>query len=542
MKKIIQFINKNSDAPYGLIISLMLFSGFSSAIILSIINTAGTNVSTGENHFQTGLFSAFVLVLAFYIPGKKIYQNRMIVLSQDIVRNIRLNILGKIRHTELQFIEETGSGLIYARLTEDTKSFAQSAPNMIMALESTVSLTSILCYILSQSFAAFMLVIILLSICFMVYSSAYIPAREKITLARKKEAKFFERLKDVLYGIKEIRISYQKNEELFADLKDITGETKALKTDAQISLNGCFIIINTTYLIILCSIVFVFPMYTDITKEQIISLISALLFAWGPIMVIFRSIFSFMTSAVSIDNLNEIETIIDSFNTCTPKAPPEPMVDFNEICLKSVQYRFFDNDGTSLFQVGPIDFTIKKGEVIFVVGGNGSGKSTLMKILTGLYFPEKGEITVDGTILTHHIYQSYRELFSTIFSDFHLFRKIYGIKKVNRERLFKLLKKMELSKKTKFVKRRLTNTNLSTGQKKRLAYIMSLLENKPIYVFDEWAADQDPNFRKLFYDDFLNNMRAKGKTVIAVSHDDRYFGMADRVIKMENGKIVQHSS
>ncbi|ETR74212.1 MAG: ATP-binding cassette transporter [Candidatus Magnetoglobus multicellularis str. Araruama] len=358
MKKIIQFINKNSDIPYVLIISLMLFSGFSYAIILSIINTAETIVSKGENHFQTGLFSAFVLLLAFYIPAKKMSQNRMIALSQDIVKNIRLNILGKIRHAELQFIEETGLGLIYARLTEDTKSFSQSAPTMIMALESTISLTSILCYIFSQSFSAFVLVVLLLSICFMIYYSAYIPAREKIKLARQNEAKFFERLKDVLYGIKEIRVSYQKNEELFEDVKGITRETKKLKVHAQISLNGCFIIINSTYLMIICTIVFVFPMYTDISKEQIISLISALLFAWGPIMVIFRSIISFMTSAVSKRTTD--------------------------------QYRSF-------------------------------------------HWP-----------------------------------------------------------------------------KKRLAYIMSLLENKPIYVFDEWAADQDPNFRKLFYDNFFEQYACQG--------------------------------
>jgi putative ATP-binding cassette transporter len=539
MKKLIHFINKYSDAPYVLIISLVLFSGFSYALILSIINAAETNVSTGMDHFQAGLFAAFVILFTLHISTKKLSQNRMIAMSQDIVKNIRLNILGKIRHTELRFIEETGTGLIYARLTEDTKSFSQSAPNMIMAIESSVSLTSILCYILSQSLAAFMIVIILLSLCFMIYKSAYIPAREKLQLSRKKEAEFFERLKDVLYGFKEIRVSYQKNEELFADVNDITRETKALKTDAQITLNSCFMIINATYLIILCSIVFVFPIYNKVTNYQVISLVSALLFVWGPIMVIFRSIISFMMSAVSIDNLTELEAIIDKFNTYTPKAPPDPMVDFTEISLKSIKYSYLDKDGTHLFDVGPLDFTFKKGEIVFVVGGNGSGKSTLMKILTGLYYPEQGgEITVDGTIVTHHIYQSYRELFSTIFTDFHLFRKFYGARKVNREKLFKLLKIMELSKKTKFFKGRLTNIDLSTGQKKRLAYIMSLLENKPIYVFDEWAADQDPTFRKKFYQNFLENMRARNKTVIAVSHDDRYFGMADRVIKMENGRIV----
>lgn len=78
---------------------------------------------------------------------------------------------------------------------------------------------------------------------------------------------------------------------------------------------------------------------------------------------------------------------------------------------------------------------------------------------------------------------------------------------------------------------------MSTGQKKRLAYIASVLEDKQIYVFDEWAADQDPEFRKYFYEVLLQDLKQKGKTIIAVSHDDRYFSAADKVIKLEYGSI-----
>jgi len=135
-------------------------------------------------------------------------------------------------------------------------------------------------------------------------------------------------------------------------------------------------------------------------------------------------------------------------------------------------------------------------------------------------------------------YKHYRNLFSVIFTDFHLFDRLYGLKTVDEDDLDDLLVKMELASKTAYSEGKFTNINLSTGQKKRLAMIISYLEDKPIFMFDEVAADQDPVFRKYFYEVFLQNLKAKGKTIIAVSHDDRYFNMADRVLKMEFGKFV----
>lgn len=194
-----------------------------------------------------------------------------------------------------------------------------------------------------------------------------------------------------------------------------------------------------------------------------------------------------------------------------------------------------DKDGFTLFEVGPLDLNIRQGEVLFIVGGNGSGKSTLLKLLTGLYPPSGGSMTLDGATIGPETYQTYRELFSAIFADFHLFRKLYGLESPDEQKIRELLREMELTRKTRYADRRFSDIDLSSGQRKRLAYIAALLEDKPIYVFDEWAADQDPIFRKYFYNNLIGDLRTMGKTVIAVSHDDRYFNRADRVLKMEEG-------
>jgi putative ATP-binding cassette transporter len=209
--------------------------------------------------------------------------------------------------------------------------------------------------------------------------------------------------------------------------------------------------------------------------------------------------------------------------------------------LNTVRFSYTDRDGNPLFTVGPLDLTLKQGEVLLIVGGNGSGKSTLLKLLTSLYYPSSGEIRVNGLDARTVGYRTYRELFSAIFADYHLFERLYGVSGVDDKRVVELLRLMGLERKTTWRDGRFANQELSTGQRKRLALIISLLEDKQIYVFDEWAADQDPSFREFFYETLLPEMKRGGKTVVAATHDERYFHVGDRVLKMEAGRFIYDS-
>jgi putative ATP-binding cassette transporter len=239
---------------------------------------------------------------------------------------------------------------------------------------------------------------------------------------------------------------------------------------------------------------------------------------------------------VAVKNLQDLEDALDQNNHAIIEQ--EPVIDFQKISLQSILFQYKDSQGDITFQSGPIDLTIHKQDVIFIVGGNGSGKSTLLKLLTGLYpsLPP-GQIVIDDKPIRSQTLSAYRQLFSIIFTDYYLFKKLYGLESVDEHTVVSMLKKMLLHRKTQFSHNQFTNTDLSTGQRKRLACIEALLEDKPIYVFDEWTADQDPEFRKFLYDTILQDLKNAGKTVIIVTHDDRYFHYADTVITMENGKI-----
>jgi len=189
--------------------------------------------------------------------------------------------------------------------------------------------------------------------------------------------------------------------------------------------------------------------------------------------------------------------------------------------------------------IGPINLHFHAGELVYLVGGNGSGKSTLAKILTGLYTPEGGEIRVNGQVITNQNRDDYRQHFSAVFADFHLFDRFMGIKGENRDaQAQEYLEQLHLSHKVKIENGKLSTTELSQGQRKRLALLTAYLEDRSFYLFDEWASDQDPLFKDVFYTKLLPELKARGKTVLVITHDDHYFHLADRVIKLDYGQIV----
>jgi putative ATP-binding cassette transporter len=243
---------------------------------------------------------------------------------------------------------------------------------------------------------------------------------------------------------------------------------------------------------------------------------------------------------VALSQIEALEAKLDAAITVAADgpAPEDPWQGrLSSVEARNVEYEYPSDNGGEPFRIGPISLTVSAGEVVFIVGGNGSGKSTFLKVLTGLYTPRAGSLRVDGVAVVPENVAAYRELLSAIFSDFHLFAKLYGLLGADAAAVRGLLAQMRLDDKTSFQGGRFTNRKLSTGQRKRLAMIVAMLEDRPLCVFDEWAADQDPVFRKYFYEELLPLLQRRGKTIIAVSHDDRYFDCADRVVTMEEGKI-----
>jgi putative ATP-binding cassette transporter len=364
---------------------------------------------------------------------------------------------------------------------------------------------------------------------------------ESMRATKQKEMLFLESLSHILGGFKEIKINTDKSNDAFANFTQIAHDIKDFKVNIERQLVADMTYITLCYNSLLIVLVFIIPTLTQEHSDTIFKITATILFILGFMRTLMISQFQVIKINAAVENLYELEKKLDNLAAKHPESLSiTPIKTFETIQLSNMSFNYTDSRGRVTFGVGPMELTLVSGELLFIIGGNGSGKSTLLKLLTGLYYPLSGEILVDKIAVEESNYQDYRELFSVIFTDFHLFDRPYGLRHVDEERVKSLLKLMQLEKKTKYIDGKFTHLDLSTGQRKRLAFVLAVLEDKPVYVFDELAADQDPQFRKQFYEVILPDLKAQGKTIIAVSHDDHYFQFADRVLKVENGQVMPY--
>jgi putative ATP-binding cassette transporter len=272
---------------------------------------------------------------------------------------------------------------------------------------------------------------------------------------------------------------------------------------------------------------------------------TALLFVVGACFGLVQSIPLLMAADAAADRLDQLETDLRATAVSAELSDLARPVDFNTIEMRDVVFQYVNKSSETVFQVGPIDFVLQAGELVFITGGNGSGKSTFLKLLAGLFAPGSGEIMLDGRRVDDSTRESYRRLISAIFTDYHLFKRLYGSIDPDPVEIDQLLTQFQLVNKTHLIDNEFDTLDLSGGQRKRLALIVGLLESRPILLLDEWTSDQDPDFRRKFYSELLPAFKRSGKTIVVVTHDDRYLNELDlpaRRLRMEEGRFVEQSS
>jgi putative ATP-binding cassette transporter len=285
---------------------------------------------------------------------------------------------------------------------------------------------------------------------------------------------------------------------------------------------------------------FVFVNYHSVSQTELIGVVMALLYITGPISVILDSIPQLTVANISVRRVNILLNEIPKENIVNKICPIKT---WNSIQYKNIEYHYESNEEDKGFSIGPLDFEINKGEVTFIIGANGSGKSTLSKLITLHYLPDAGNICFGTTNVTAELIQSYRQEICAIYSDYYLFDRLLGKATIKDPAIAqKYLKDLQLSDKVKLIDGKFSTIALSDGQRKRLALLVAFLDDKSVYLFDEWAADQDPQFKEIFYSKILLDLKNNGKAVVVISHDDRYFDKADKLIYMEQGRITSLQS
>src|SRR6516165_3465385 len=534
----LQLVRREMHGSMPKLLFMSSIGGVSNASILAAINSGVQDTSSGQ---KPGLWAAalFLVALFLFMKTQQFVTITATAEIEVIIHKMRLRLMDLIRRSELLEIEKIGRARIVASITSDTAILTQASNMLCFTVQGAVLILFVGLYVAYLSIVAFLLTLVIVSGAAMIFHY-----KNKQLSAQKSESAAWERrLIDLLDGFKEVRLNAARSDDLFNDALGVSKTAANIKIRTQAETFKMIVTSQISMYILLGAVVFVAPNLSDtLGGASIAKTTTALLFVVGACFGLVQSIpilLNANTAAGRIDRLEEAlkETLVQEERRAIV-APKR----FDQIEMRNIEFRYIDRFSDTVFKIGPIDFTLQRGELVFITGGNGSGKSTFLRVLSGLYPPDSGEVLLDGRPINDTNRDEYRGLMSAIFFDYHLFQRLYGIADADPSDVGQLLTQFRLADKTSLNNGEFRTLDLSGGQRRRLALIVSLLEKRPIMLLDEWTAEQDPEFRLKFYDELLPDMMRAGATIVVITHDDRYLDelhLPARRIKMDYGRIVE---
>ncbi|MEH2120001.1 cyclic peptide export ABC transporter [Nostoc sp.] len=532
---LIYFLLRSSWGMVAIAITTGFLSGGSSAGLIALISRTASSSSTSRLTSITWGFAGLAIVA---LITSIISQVMLIRLSQNAVLQLRMRLSRQILASELSHLERLGNPRLLATLTEDIQAVANAVYQLPFIFINLAIVLGCIAYITWLSW------LVLLMVCGVtvvaIASCQWLLNRggKLLALAREDEDHLFKHFRTITEGVKELKLNYRRRQDFLEEkLQSTANEFR------DHNVNGLTLFAITSswgqlvFFFALGFVLFALPNLLTINPQTLSAYILTLTYLVLPMDNIISKLPLLSKASIALQKIESLGLSLVS-RTEISTVPPALKSDWHSLKFKNVTHTYYTDQEDNSFIFGAIELTFYPQELVFIVGGNGSGKSTLAKLITGLYIPENGEIWFDSELISEQNREWYRQHFSVVFSDFYLFEELLGLKNYNLDtQATQYLKQLQLDHKVKVENGQLSTTALSQGQRKRLALLTAYLEDRPIYLFDEWAADQDPIFKEIFYTKLLPELRSRGKTVLVISHDDRYFHLANRIIKLDYGQI-----
>ena len=477
-------------------------------------------------------------VCAFILIARSTSQVMLSRVSMEVTSELRIRMYDRIAKAPIPALEKIGSAKLLAALTTDVPRVVMGARLLPDLLTSSITLLAMLGYLWYLNTDVFKFVMGALIVGSTTYQIPMLIGRRYLKKGRLHIDELQEAIRGLIYGAKELKLDSEKRQAYFQEIL-LASEHSVLRADKtghtimRVAMNYG----DLLSFFVIGAVSFVFVNHTAIGSRDLVGVIMALMYVTGPIALLLNFVPQISVARISLNAVNKLFQQIpeEHLPERRPRAKEWEVVRFEGV---GYQYATADENG---FAVGPADFEIRKGEVTFIVGGNGSGKSTLSKLITQHYRPTCGDIFFGDERITAENLAVYRDDIAAIYSDYYLFDRVLAGTRLGDQLLQPLveeyLRAFKLDHKVVFRDRKFSTIALSDGQKRRLALIVSFIDDKQLYLFDECAADQDPGFKNVFYREVLPDLKARGKAVVVISHDDRYFDAADKVIVMEDGRI-----
>lgn len=512
-------------------IVMSLAAGLGTTCLVALINEAlnhdGDRLSTA---------STFALVAVVVLLTRGAAMASFMIIGQAILADLRKHVAGRFASASLARIERQGTAKGFAVLAEDidaVAAFFVTAPSLV--LQGAVVLACLV-YLFYLSGSIFLAALGLIALGSFGYSRASKFAYKHLWAARRQEDTLFQHFRAIFEGAKELKSSASRRASFVGqDLNPAIEAVRAHRTKGMAAYVAAGSLANFLFFAFVGLVIYVLSGLVHVEPRVLSGYALVFLYMITPLEAVINALPALSRARIAYRRICEA---IDMPNVDHSIDPATAHQTFENLKLSEVRHAYFREQHNDIFELGPISLEFSPGEIIFLVGGNGSGKTTLAKLIVGLYEPISGEIYVDNVQISDLNRERYRQLFSHVFSDFFLFSRLLDSARPEiKEKADQLLRKLHLDHKLTITDHSFSTVDLSQGQRKRLALLCAFLEDRPFYLFDEWAADQDPEFRRIFYTEILQDLRGRRKCVLVITHDEQYFHVADRILKLDFGKL-----
>ncbi|WP_437854524.1 cyclic peptide export ABC transporter [Sorangium sp. So ce363] len=517
-------------------------SGLAGAGIIALVQEA----LSADGRPAARLAWAFAALAVLGVLSKAVSQVLLTRLGQAMIAELRMQLGKRILEAPLRRIEQIGPHRLLAALNDDPAVITQAYVFLPLLCVNVATVLGCLAYIGRISWSALAIVLGAMALGAVLFRAHNGRAIRSFTRARETSDALFQHFRALTGGIKELKMHGGRGRAfmegaLGTSLATYQRDFVAGTTEFSVAIGWGTLL----FYAILGLTLFALPAWAGLTSTAMSGVVLAMLFLLTPFAQTVELLPAVGRASVALSKANALGLSLTPELTGAPSAPPRGGAEgapaaWKRLELAGVTHRYYREKEDGSFQLGPIDLTFRPGEIVYLVGGNGSGKTTLSLLLLGLYTPESGEIRLDGVPVDDAGRERYRQLFSVVFAEYHLFEKLLGLGGPDLdERARRYLERLQLDHRVRVEEGALRVTGLSQGQRKRLALLTAYLEDRPFYVFDEWASDQDPQFRKIFYTELLPELRARGKTALVITHDDQYFALADRCLRLDFGRLTE---
>ncbi|MHC5738260.1 cyclic peptide export ABC transporter [Nostoc sp.] len=512
-----------------------IFSGGTAAGLIALINT-----TLSQNQpSRTILIWSFIGLCLLRLIANFTSQVLLIQLSQKAILNLRILLTRRILASPLRHLEQIGAPGLLAVLTEDIQTISNTVITVPFVCINIAIVIACLIYLGWLSKIVFLIGISFMFLGIFSYSLPMMKAMSFLKLAREQEDTLFKHFRTVTQGTKELKLHRRRRQAFLSEDLHTTALSSRHHNVVGMSIFAAAASWGQIlFFVAIGLLLFILPTINKIPPAILSAYAITIIYLISPLEYIMSMMPSIIKALVALKKVESLGLSLANYsNEIGDNISLKSDKNWNSLELVNITHAYYQEREESNFILGPINLKFYPGEVVFIVGGNGSGKSTLAKLITGLYIPETGNIYLDDNLINNNL-EWYRQQFSVVFSDFYLFDRFLGLDSSDLDiQTRKYLVQLQLDHKVKVNNGVLSTTDLSQGQRKRLALVSAYLEDRPIYMFDEWASDQDPVFKEIFYTQLLAELKNRGKTVLVISHDDQYFYLADRIVKLEYGQV-----